>query len=208
MAQVGDRFCHGGRSAGSPFGLGYHRRMIKSPRISLQPVEQVSSASAYDAVMSSRHGLAPWMHWLTSAYSLRDQQAFQARCAVLRGAGLEFNYGIVTPGGQVLGVCGLHRIDVLHATAEAGYWVRMDHWRRGVARRALTQLLDKAFREHALSRVELIIDCDNTASIGLAEAIGAGREARLQQRLFRDDARHDAWLYAVTRSRWSASRTR
>lgn len=147
------------------------------------------------------------MHWLTSAYSLRDQEAFQARCAVLRGAGLEFNYGIVGPGQQVLGVCGLHRIDILHATAEAGYWVRMDHWRLGIARRAMSALLDKAFREHLLSRVELIIDTDNTASVALAEALGARREATLHQRLFRDDRRRDALLYAVTQTEWMVAQS-
>ena len=64
--------------------------MTTSIPIELHPVEDVSAQSAYDAVISSREALAPWMHWLTPSYSLRDQQAFQSRSAVLRGAGLEF----------------------------------------------------------------------------------------------------------------------
>ena len=63
--------------------------MTTSIPIELHPVEDVSAQSAYDAVISSREALAPWMHWLTPSYSLRDQQAFQSRSAVLRGAGLE-----------------------------------------------------------------------------------------------------------------------
>ncbi len=170
--------------------------------IQLQPVEDVSVESAYDAVMSSRAALSPWMHWLTPEYSLRDQRAFQARSAVLRGAGLEFNYGMVDTEGRVLGVCGLHRIDMLHATSEAGYWVRSDLWRRGVARQAVTRLLRLAFREHALARVELIIDCDNVASLALADTLRVRREARLHHRLFRDGQRRDAWLCAATRAEW------
>lgn len=176
--------------------------MTTSIPIELHPVEDVSAQSAYDAVISSREALAPWMHWLTPSYSLRDQQAFQSRSAVLRGAGLEFNYGIVDASGQVLGICGLHRMDMLHATSEAGYWVRSDHWRRGIARRAVTALLRRAFREHALARVELIIDCDNAPSLALADALQLRREARLGQRLFRDGQRRDAWLFAATRYEW------
>ena len=173
-------------------------------KTTLTPIEHVSAEAAYEAVWTSRAALMPWMNWLTDRYVLADQKAFHARASVLRSAGMEFNYAITTDDDRVMGVCGLHRIDLLYGVAEGGYWVRSDHWREGIATQSVHALLARAFGQHALARVEFIVDCENTASCGLLEKLGLAREALLGERVIRGESRRDAWLYAALRSTWTS----
>lgn len=167
--------------------------------INLRLIEDVDPAAVLQAVDTSRRDLQDWLSWLTDGYDLDAQTQFHRRARSLRDAGLEHIYAIAGPAGHVLGVCSLHRIDQGNAVAEAGYWVRSDARRQGVAVTAMTALLGRAFEALELVRVELVIDCENTASLAVARRLGAICEGRLADRLIRQGVHRDAWLYAITR---------
>ncbi|MFZ6751337.1 GNAT family N-acetyltransferase [Undibacterium sp. Ren11W] len=71
--------------------------------------------------------------------------------------------------GQLLGAAGLYRIDWTLPKAEVGYWSNSATAGHGFISEAVLKLIDFAFQELAMLRLELVSDEDNLASRQLAE---------------------------------------
>ena len=91
--------------------------------------------------------------------------------------------------GQMIGTCTLFKLDTSNQRGEIGYLLNRAYWHRGLMSEALQSVIDYAFRELQLHRLEADIDPENAASIHLLEKFGFQREG-----LFRDRWRvHGRW---------------
>jgi ribosomal-protein-alanine N-acetyltransferase len=91
------------------------------------------------------------------------------------------------------------RLDVPAHHLRLGYVMGQAWQRRGLMREALQTLLDHAFEQDEVWRVDALADVDNHASCALLEALGLQREGRLhrhaRQPLPGAEPR-DVWVYA------------
>lgn len=123
------------------------------------------------ALKASREHLAPWMAFANEAIPTPAAQLarFAAWEARRRGGG-DAVYGIFRDGA-VAGGCGLHwRLG--SDGLEIGYWVHVDHTRRGVASRAAALLTDTAFSLDQITHVEIHHDGANLPSEGVPRRLG------------------------------------
>jgi RimJ/RimL family protein N-acetyltransferase len=74
---------------------------------------------------------------------------------------------------------------------------------QGYGYEAMSLLLDFAFRELNLHRVQLTVFSYNSAAIGLYEKLGFTREGTYREFLERDGQRHDMLLYGILRREWA-----
>jgi ribosomal-protein-serine acetyltransferase len=119
------------------------------------------------AVAESADHLRPWMPWVDSGPRTVAQR--RAWIASLDRGGDEV-FGIFE-NGEVVGGCGLHRrlgTDGL----EIGYWIHVAHTRRGHATQTVRLLLERAFADPAIERVEIHHDRANVASRGVPVKLG------------------------------------
>jgi ribosomal-protein-alanine N-acetyltransferase len=100
-------------------------------------------------------------------------------------------------GGGLLGAVGIHGVDPASGRCSAGYWVAARARGRGVASRGLRLLCRYAFDELDVQRVELWIDPDNSASLGVAEAVGFTREGLLRSFMPIQGVRRDMLMYSL-----------
>ena len=98
-----------------------------------------------------------------------------------------------------LGGCGINGLDGLHRFANLGYWIRTAAVGRGVATAAARLTADFGFEQLALERLELVIEPANTASIRVAEKLGAQREGLLRRRLNFEGEQRDALMFSLIR---------
>ncbi len=77
---------------------------------------------------------------------------------------------------------------------------------KGYGREALTLLLDFAFTELNLYRVQLQVIAYNVCAIHLYEKLGFRREGTLRAYVHRDGVRYDLYLYGLLRPEWEAQR--
>jgi len=70
-----------------------------------------------------------------------------------------------------VGSCGLH-YRIGSGGAEIGYWIHVDHLRRGLATEVARQLTERAFADPAIDRVEVHHDRANVASGGVPPKLG------------------------------------
>lgn len=88
---------------------------------------------------------------------------------------------LILHGGEIAGICRLLNINYEHEKVEFGYILLPKFTKKGIATASVKAMLEFAFNELGLNRVELIIDSRNTDSIKLAERLDFTYEGTLRQ---------------------------
>jgi ribosomal-protein-serine acetyltransferase len=101
-----------------------------------------------------------------------------------------------------VGVAGFHGVDWTHRNASIGYWLAQDAQGRGTMTEAVRALVDHAFGELELNRVEIRLDVENARSMALAERLGFRREGTLREAMLLAGAFRDDAVYSVLASEW------
>ncbi len=114
-----------------------------------------------------------------------------------------YQWGIVRDGeDRVVGTCTLARLDFPNRRAEVGFALRRELWGQGLMTEALSALLDHAFRDLHLHRVEADVDPRNERSIRLLEKLGFSREGHLRERWIVAGETADTVFYGLLRREW------
>jgi len=115
---------------------------------------------------------------------------------------LPAGYGIVVKGtDKVIGSVDFprrHEDDVL----ELGYILHPDYWGRGYVPEVARALIDLAFRELGLHKIELTCFGYNIQSQRVAEKLGFTLEARIRDRKDAQGNCCDGLIYGLLRSEW------
>ena len=117
---------------------------------------------------------------------------------------LPAGYGIVVKGtDKVIGSVDFnhrHEDDVL----EIGYTLHPDYWGRGYVPEAARALIDLAFKELNLHKIELTCFGSNVQSQRVAEKLSFTLEARIRDRKDAEGNRCDDLRYGLLKSEWES----
>jgi ribosomal-protein-serine acetyltransferase len=138
------------------------RTALSTGRLRLEPVGPRHTNALFEAVAESSAELRPWLFWAVD-YSLDKSRQFTRRCADLWGVA-EWTFAICE-SDQLIGCVGLDSYEPFLSRAEIGYWLRTDRAGRGLMTEAAGAVVDFAFGELKLHRIELHADTRNAASI-------------------------------------------
>jgi RimJ/RimL family protein N-acetyltransferase len=81
------------------------------------------------------------------------------------------------------------------------------YWGQGYGSEAMSLVLDFAFNELNLYRIQLTVYSYNEHAIRMYERLGFRREGVYREFLYRDGQRHDMLLYGLLRHEWPGART-
>jgi diamine N-acetyltransferase len=99
---------------------------------------------------------------------------------------------VVESGGEPAGAISLDRIDRRNKAAELGNMLIDPERRRGgLGRLAVLRLLELAFSQEGLERIELRVFPDNQAAVALYEGCGFRREGIERAAVLKDGRRRD-----------------
>ncbi len=164
-----------------------------------------------DAVLQDRHLNTPGvMAHLGGPKELHEIEAKHARAlALFAREGFGFMMAIEKGSGELVGHCGLKRVDNPLAPnrgdMETGWLIREDRWRRGYASEAVRAVLDHAFARFDPPHIVALTSERNEASRRLMEKLGMERRTDLD---FSDPdyppQDNPTIQYALTREQWRA----
>lgn len=97
-------------------------------------------------------------------------------------------------------------IDGKPGVKEIGYILRRDQWRTGVAREAVTRVIEYGFAELELRRIFADTDPENFGSIGLLGKLGFQREGHLRGEWLTHMGVRDTLIFGLLRDEWVSSR--
>jgi ribosomal-protein-alanine N-acetyltransferase len=107
----------------------------------------------------------------------------------------------VPPSGEAIGMVFLHSYNKQHQKAEMAFNLGQENWGKGIATEAAKAVLDYAFKELGLHRIEATCMPANLASIKVVEKIGFAHEGRMIKSHSRYDGFHDMDLFAILSAR-------
>ena len=108
--------------------------------------------------------------------------------------------------GEYMGSCTLHAVHRQNRRAELGYALGRPYWGQGYMHEALTALLEYAFVERDLNRLEADIDPLNIGSANALLRLGFKQEGYLPERWIVGGQVSDSALYGLLRREWEARR--
>src|SRR3954447_15918023 len=158
------------------------------------------------AISASVEHLRPWMPWIALEPVSRQDRLDRIRSwSVERSMGGDAVYGIFA-GGTFAGGTGFHR-RIGDGGLEIGYWVHVDHVRRGYASEASRALTMAAFELPEIDRVEIHHDRGNEASGRVPKGLGFTfvEEVSREPEAPAETGVH--WIWRITRDEFEASWT-
>ena len=105
---------------------------------------------------------------------------------------------------RVVGEVLLFKFDWTSKRAEVGYALAQSAWGSGYVAEALAPLVDYAFRELEMARLEAVIDPLNTASSRVVERLGFTHEGTLRENAVIHGKRADSAIWGLLRREWEA----
>ena len=168
--------------------------------VQLLATTAADAVEAFEVIDAERHRLREWLPWIDDTTDVEIERTFLASIEAVNEAGTGL-HATIRCDGELAGLIGL-RLDGLHSSAEVGYWLGERWVGRGVMTRAVAAMIDVAFRELGMHRVELLAATENVRSRAIAERLGmtfegVRREAEELARGFVDLA-----MYSILAQDW------
>lgn len=105
----------------------------------------------------------------------------------------------------VLGSCGFYMTNKDFRSAEIGFELHPDYWRRGLMSETLTAALNFGYSSRfffELNRVQALTSLENIASINLLKNFGFQPEGVLREYGYWNERFHDLRMFSVLRKEW------
>lgn len=193
-------------SSRHPNFAGFSAIRIETPRLVLRPLEFGDAAALFDMNAHpdvSRYGSG--LQW-TSVDMARERIATHI-AALERGEYLQL--AIAATGsetesetGGLIGTCCLFDVDAQCRRTEIGYGLARQYWGRGYAHEAIKALVQHAFNDLNLRRLEADVHPDNLPSLRLLERLGFVREGYLRERWEIEGEVSDSVILGLLQSDW------
>jgi len=166
--------------------------------VRVRRLEPGDAAELFAAIAGSRELHLPWVDPPASVDELRASLAQPPDARV--------SYGLRTDAGELAGVVNLTAI--IRGSFQScflSYYALVPHEGHGLMRAGLAQVLDLAFGEHGLHRVEANVQPGNVRSARLVRSLGFRLEGHSPRYLRIGGAWRDHDHYALTAEEWPAA---
>jgi ribosomal-protein-serine acetyltransferase len=166
----------------------------------LRLLEEADAEELHGLIEANRAYLARWMDWAAAQTPEATLQFVRLTRQQLEGNN-GFQAAIVC-NGEIVGVAGFHSVEWTHRSTSIGYWLDEQHQGRGVMTRAVRALIDHAFGEWDLHRVEIQAATENRRSRAIPERLGFREEGVRREAEWIGERCNDLAVYAMLASEW------
>jgi ribosomal-protein-serine acetyltransferase len=158
----------------------------------------------FELTDTDRARLRRWLPWVDGTTSVANSEAF-VRAALRQVVNRQGFQAAIVIDGAIAGVIGHHQISWANRSTSLGYWLAAAHEGHGIMTRACRVLVQHAFTELDLHRVEIRCATGNTRSAAIPERLGFRREGVVREAEWLYDHFVDHVVYGLLRSEWSAA---
>lgn len=168
--------------------------------LELRLLEERHADELYALVDANRTYLREWLPWVDATSSVAETRTFIKSGLQLFADNGAFNSG-TWYRGHLVGTIGLHQIDWAGAT-EIGYWLSESTQGNGIMTRGCRGLIDYAFHELGLNRVQIRCAPANRKSRAIPERLGFAEEGTVRQGERLGDRLVDLVIYGMLAEDW------
>jgi len=156
-----------------------------SDELYLKLFDKSEADSLFELIDSNREHLSRWLPWVEDVKEVKDSKEFINDTRTQYADNNGFQAGIWYQE-KLVGVIGYHGIDWQNKKTSIGYWLAQNYVGEGIITRCCSCLVDNAFHNLELNKVEISCAEGNVKSRSIPERLGFNQEG----------TRRDAeWLY-------------
>lgn len=177
------------------------RSISINQNLRLEAIHQGMSQEMFELTMKNKPYLEPWMPWASMNTSITNTEDFIKSGMLLEAESDGLVFAIIYED-KIAGTIGLHKIDRLNKQTSIGYWITEELQGKGIVTKCVTKVIDIAFSEFGVNRIEVKCSVSNKKSRDIPERLGFRLdgflyEGELVNKKFRDMA-----VYSITASEW------
>lgn len=172
-----------------------------SDDIQLKLLELRDAEELFALTDASRAYLREWLPWVDSTGTVDDTIAFIQSALDQFASNRGFQAGILYKG-QLVGALGLHDMNWGNRSSSVGYWLGENVQGKGIMTQACKAVVNLAFREYGLNRVEIRAAVENRKSRAIPERLGSQQEGICRQAEWLYDHYVDHAVYGMLAADW------
>lgn len=169
--------------------------------ISLEFLEEIHAESLLNLVNANRYYLREWLPWVDQMQTVANFAYYISDTKKRAAEKTDFGYAIIIEK-NIVGRIGLHHINHQHRIAEIGYWLADGLQGRGIISKSCKAIINHAFKELGLNRIEIKCGVGNDKSRAVAEKLLFKQEGILRQAELLNGKFIDLYLYALLKDEW------
>jgi ribosomal-protein-serine acetyltransferase len=173
-------------------------------KIKLRPYIESDAEQIFAAVTTNYEHLRPFLLWIVPGYSVEGAREFikqtqkDSADKKLQGYGIFYN-------DKLIGSIGFNKFDWDAKVTEIGYWLAKDFEGQGIITKSCKVLINYAFDELGMNRIEIRCADKNVRSRAIPERLGFKLEGVLRQSLCRHSQIYDDTIYGLLKEDWNES---
>jgi ribosomal-protein-serine acetyltransferase len=173
----------------------------KLEALGLRPLATTDAPELHALIEANRDYLACWVPW-AAEQQLPDTEKFIAETQdqLARNDGFQV---CIAPDDPIIGMVGFHAVSWSNRSTSIGYWLAEDHQGRGIMTTAVRALVDHAFDEWNLHRIEIHCAKANRRSRAIPERLGFREEGILRETERMGERYLDGVVYGLLEGEWS-----
>jgi len=176
----------------------YH---LVSEDIQLKLLELRDADEIFALTDASRLYLREWLPWVDATATVEDSKTFIQSTLQQFAANKGFQAGILYKS-ELAGVIGFHEINWANRSTSIGYWLGEGFQGKGIMTSACRAMIDIAFREYELNRIEIRTAAGNRKSQAIPERLGFLQEGICRQEEWINDHFVDHVVYGLLAEDW------
>src|SRR5690625_3341437 len=151
----------------------------------LRLMDTYDAEELFQLIDHSRNYLREWLPWVDETKTVSDSQSFIQFSKKLYGESVGMNCAIIYQE-KMAGIIGYNSVDWKNKIVYIGYWLGEGFQGKGIMTKAVEALIDYAFNELNLNKIDIRAATDNQKSRAIPERLGFVREGTIRQ---------GEWLY-------------
>jgi ribosomal-protein-serine acetyltransferase len=169
--------------------------------LELRPYVEADAEEIFAVVKVNYEHLRPFLHWVVPEYSLQSVKEFIVQSQKDFDERKSEVYGIFYQN-TLVGTISFVNFDWNSQRTEIGYWIAKDHSGRGIITKACQALINYAFDELGMNRIEIRAATENIRSRAIPEKLGFQLEGVLRQSMWRHTRLYDVAIYGLLEKDW------
>lgn len=170
-------------------------------QIKLRPYVESDAEEIFATVKANYDHLHPFLLWVVPEYSIEGAREFIKQSQKDSSENKRQGFGIFYQE-KLIGSIGFNKFDWNCKTTEIGYWLAKDFSGQGIITKACQVLINYAFNELEMNRIEIRCATENVRSRAIPERLGFKLEGVLRQALCRHSQIYDDTIYGLLKEDW------
>jgi ribosomal-protein-serine acetyltransferase len=176
-------------------------------QIELRVLQMRDAEFLFELIDENRDHLKEWLPWVYGSQSVEDTEEFIRRSLTRFSKNSSFVSGIWYDR-ELVGCIDLHEIDWFNRETSIGYWISATAQGQGIMTRSCQGLVDYAFGNLKLDRLEIHAAVTNHKSRAIPERLGFRREAIRRRALRVSHGWVDLVIYRLLLQEWQRNMAR